>query len=183
MRDETPCARCRERLPWYAAGQLGADERERISEHLRACAACRQELAEWRAIAEGVKASSRAAQPTRAFEESWARLAERLPARPVAERAPGDVGRAGGRRAWPPAGWLPRPDVAALVVALAALVVALAGGRDSLPGWAVWLLVFALVCAGLAALRLGRDLARARGAQMGRATASNVAAGATVTRA
>jgi anti-sigma factor RsiW len=44
------CARCRERLPWYAAGTLPLSERAEVEEHLAGCAACRREVALWRAV-------------------------------------------------------------------------------------------------------------------------------------
>jgi putative zinc finger protein len=44
------CARCRERLPWYAARTLPMSERAEVEEHLAGCAACRREVALWRAV-------------------------------------------------------------------------------------------------------------------------------------
>jgi len=46
------CGRVRAKLADYSAGLIQGDERTRLSEHLAACAACRAELDEYRALDE-----------------------------------------------------------------------------------------------------------------------------------
>ncbi len=45
-------------LPLYAAGQLSEGERAELSQHLETCEACREELALWQAVGNGVTISS-----------------------------------------------------------------------------------------------------------------------------
>ncbi len=47
------CELCRELLPWYAVGVVGAAERIHLEEHLESCAECR---AEWAQVAELARA-------------------------------------------------------------------------------------------------------------------------------
>ncbi len=85
-----------ELLPLYAAGSLGAEERQAVAGHLAACADCRAELAFWREVASAVAAEDRAlpppspvlvdrvlasAQRRRAnpFARAWALLAAQVP--------------------------------------------------------------------------------------------------------
>jgi hypothetical protein len=49
------CARCRERLPWYAEGTLAPSERAEVEEHLAGCAACRRETRLWSATSSALK--------------------------------------------------------------------------------------------------------------------------------
>ncbi len=52
MNMELTCTRCRDILPEYAAGALSAAESGAVENHLAHCAACRQELTQWRAMVE-----------------------------------------------------------------------------------------------------------------------------------
>ncbi len=52
--------RIEERLPLYAAGQLNSAEQAEIEAHLASCAACREELALWKAVSAEIVASDRA---------------------------------------------------------------------------------------------------------------------------
>ncbi len=68
-------------LPLAAAGALEAKEAARVEEHLRTCAACAAEAAEWRRLAEGL-AGMPPPRPSRALvartvETLEERLAER----------------------------------------------------------------------------------------------------------
>ncbi len=47
-----------EQIPLYVAGQLNADERAALEQHLDGCLDCRAELSFWRELATGVTASS-----------------------------------------------------------------------------------------------------------------------------
>ena len=61
-----------ELLPWYATGQLDAEDRLRVERHLYACAACRRQLKAERQLAQQVQAMSPQA------DAGWARLKARL---------------------------------------------------------------------------------------------------------
>jgi anti-sigma factor RsiW len=61
-----------ELLPWYATGQLDADDRAKVEEHLYSCGACRSQLAVERRMALEFQGMSPA------VESSWARLKARL---------------------------------------------------------------------------------------------------------
>lgn len=61
-----------ELLPWYATGQLDADDRARVERHLYSCASCREQLAVERRMAEEFQAISPA------VESGWARLKSRI---------------------------------------------------------------------------------------------------------
>ena len=70
-------------LPWYATGQLDADERARVESHLYSCASCRQQLAVERRCIDEFQATS----PE--VESGWARLKARVqPPRPVTPPRP-----------------------------------------------------------------------------------------------
>jgi len=43
-------------LPWFAAGTLAADERDRVQQHIAGCATCQRELEQWQVIAQAVNA-------------------------------------------------------------------------------------------------------------------------------
>jgi outer membrane protein assembly factor BamB len=45
------CKQYRPLLPWYVAGHLPQEQQDQIAAHLQTCPHCRQELADWRAIA------------------------------------------------------------------------------------------------------------------------------------
>jgi anti-sigma factor RsiW len=61
-----------ELLPWYATGQLDADERAQVERHLYSCAACREQLTlERRMIGEFQATSPQ-------IESGWARLKARI---------------------------------------------------------------------------------------------------------
>jgi anti-sigma factor RsiW len=73
-----------ELLPWYATGQLDADDRARVERHLYSCASCREQLAVERRLADEFQAMSPEA------ESGWARLKARIdPSPPVAPPRPG----------------------------------------------------------------------------------------------
>ena len=67
-------------LPWYVTGRLDADEQAKVEAHLVACADCQAALGVERRMAIQV-----AALPMDA-EHGWARMRDRLDARPVRRR-------------------------------------------------------------------------------------------------
>lgn len=79
----------------YAAGVLEPDERTAVEEHLANCAACREELAEYRHVTATIAGQARIEQPP---ADAWANIAARLGERPqqaASERTPLPIG--GGR--------------------------------------------------------------------------------------
>lgn len=105
-----PHKEAEELLPWYATGQLAADERSIVEQHLSACAHCRRQLAFDRRMIDEFAAL------TPEVDNGWERLRGRLEpqagwrAKAVREAA---------------AAWrtLPRPSVAALALAQLLFVV------------------------------------------------------------
>ena len=94
-------------LAAYASGDVSAGERARVGDHLATCAACRAELADYRAVLERLAAS-----PPPAPEVAWPRYRAELRARLA--------GRASWRSRW----LRPVPiGVSAAVAAAAAFVV------------------------------------------------------------
>jgi len=71
-------------LPWYANGSLPEAEAARVQEHLRSCAACREDLAWQRKLLETEGPLPAGLDPDRAL----ARLMPRLDATPVPAAAP-----------------------------------------------------------------------------------------------
>jgi len=71
-------------LPWYANGSLPEAEAARLQEHLRSCAACREDLAWQRKLLETEGPLPAGLDPDRAL----ARLMPRLDAAPVQAAAP-----------------------------------------------------------------------------------------------
>lgn len=74
-------------LPWYVNGSLGAGEHERVAEHLARCPECAAELANQRAVAECIRAST---VDSMAGQLAYSRLQSRLRSgRPGTEAARG----------------------------------------------------------------------------------------------
>lgn len=71
-------------LPWYAAGSLQEIEAARVQEHLRGCAACREDLAWQRKLLETEAPLPAGLDPERAL----ARLMPRLDEAPAASHSP-----------------------------------------------------------------------------------------------
>lgn len=87
---EMSCAACSELLPELIAGTLPEATRRAVERHLAACASCRAESREWRAIATGVRASELELQPVIPFAQSWSVLRERLSLAPDVSRSGSD---------------------------------------------------------------------------------------------
>lgn len=83
------CARCRERLPWYAAGSLPLGERAEVEEHLASCDACRREVALWRAVGSALDGMDEAPpEPPAALEDvTWRGVQSRIAADGWASRS------------------------------------------------------------------------------------------------
>jgi len=108
-------------LPWYATGELDADERLRVERHLESCALCRTELTRERRL------EAEVADLPLGVERGWAEMRRRIaaPATPVAARrlVPPEIGqvwRTMGRVGR--SGWLVAAQVALLLITGAALV-------------------------------------------------------------
>jgi predicted anti-sigma-YlaC factor YlaD len=72
------CEEHKPKLSAYVDGELPADERERLEEHLAACEECRQELAELASLKEELK-MIRFKEPTDAeIEQFWRSVYNRL---------------------------------------------------------------------------------------------------------
>ena len=98
-----------ELLPWYATGQLDADDRAHVERHLYACASCRRQLAVERRLVEEFQSTS----PQ--LESGWARIRARVdPPRPAQKPRPTAA------EIW---ALLNRPAVAVLAVAQLVFVV------------------------------------------------------------
>jgi anti-sigma factor RsiW len=114
-----------ELLPWYVTGQLEADERAMVDDHLSSCAHCRRQLAFERQMVEEL------AGLTPEVDTGWERLRRRLEApQPIAPMVPSrprqslwDKVALGLAETWQ---MLTRPAVAALATAQVAFV-AIAG--------------------------------------------------------
>jgi hypothetical protein len=74
---DQPHHEAEELLPWYAAGQLGEDERLIVEEHLSACADCRGQLAVERRLIQQIRST----EPQ--VDAGWARLRNRIEPQPV----------------------------------------------------------------------------------------------------
>jgi anti-sigma factor RsiW len=72
LSERPPHNAAEELLPWYATGQLDAEDRARVERHLYACAECREQLAVERKLIERFQAMS----PE--VESGWARLKARI---------------------------------------------------------------------------------------------------------
>jgi len=68
------CRAIQELIPWYVAGSLSSEERQRVAAHLVGCDACREELA----IVLGLQLASHAAfeEIERPAPEVWERIRE-----------------------------------------------------------------------------------------------------------
>ncbi|HXY75563.1 MAG TPA: zf-HC2 domain-containing protein [Steroidobacteraceae bacterium] len=83
-------------LPWLANGRLAASERVRVEEHVRACAACTEEVATQRRLCEALNEPERVTYaPGPSFRKLLERIdgeraaperPERVPTRPLAAR-------------------------------------------------------------------------------------------------
>src|SRR5215467_1733630 len=76
---ELECTTCRERLPWYVARSLAAEEYAEVERHLFTCASCRQELEDWRAINRLVQRATHVVPPDTRLTSRWNALAAQLP--------------------------------------------------------------------------------------------------------
>lgn len=121
--DDRPHDEAEALLPWYATGQLDADDRAVVEAHLAACSGCRQQLTLERQFVREFRAS------TPRLDASWARMRARLEGRPA--RAPLAAIAADF------CSMLRRPGVAALALAQVAFLVFGAGLMLSLsrPGY------------------------------------------------
>lgn len=81
-----------ELLPWYASGALGEEEAGRVQQHLRDCAACREDLAWQRKLLETAGPAPAGLDPERALARLLPRL-EPLPS-PATAAMPAPVGAA-----------------------------------------------------------------------------------------
>lgn len=61
------CEKAREQMADYLIGALTGEARERLEAHLGACAACREELDQWRREDEAIRQALRSAEPGAAF--------------------------------------------------------------------------------------------------------------------
>lgn len=112
-------------LPWYASGALGDAEAERMQQHLRGCAVCRDDLAWQRKLLETEGPLPAGLDPERAL----ARLMPQL-ASPAASRGPGQR-----LRAWlAGAGWQGWA-MGAQFAAIVALVAVQLLPRDEAPAY------------------------------------------------
>ena len=79
-----------ESIPFYAAGTLPEEERERIAQHLAQCADCRAELELWQSVSEEIHVSNEALQapalrpipvkkPSRHLWKAWYILRSQVP--------------------------------------------------------------------------------------------------------
>jgi len=79
-----------ESIPFYAAGTLPEEERERIAQHLEQCADCRAELELWKSVSEEIHVSNEALQvpalrpipvkkPSRHLWKAWYILRSQVP--------------------------------------------------------------------------------------------------------
>ena len=80
----------KELIPFYAAGTLSDEERERIAQHLEQCADCRAELELWQSVSEEIHVSNEALQapalrpipvkkPSRHLWKAWYILRSQVP--------------------------------------------------------------------------------------------------------
>lgn len=81
MTPEHPCARCRERLPWFAAGILSHTERAEIEQHIAGCDACLREAALWREVGPALRSILASPPSDTGEDEAWRELRARLPRR------------------------------------------------------------------------------------------------------
>lgn len=82
MSNEHACAACRERLPWYVAGSLAAEERAAVERHLFTCARCQRERDACRAISALVQRADQMIPPDTHLISGWEALAAQLPRQP-----------------------------------------------------------------------------------------------------
>lgn len=119
------CEPAREYLLDYLDNELPATLQQELSEHLRACASCREELEEYRKTALLLQLRAVPEPPEEYWEQSWARIRSRTVAR-VLPLNPGKIFR---RPAWQtsnPLGWPVRLAIAAtLVLAIGGLFMSL----------------------------------------------------------
>ncbi|MGK5027095.1 zf-HC2 domain-containing protein [Janthinobacterium sp. RB2R34] len=112
-------------LPWYASGALGDAEAERMQQHLRGCAVCRDDLAWQRKLLETEGPLPAGLDPERAL----ARLMPQL-ASPATSRGPGQRLRAWlAGAAWQ--GWAMGAQFAAIVALVAVQLLP----RDEAPAY------------------------------------------------
>ena len=80
LTERPPHDEAEELLPWYATGQLDANDRARVERHLYACASCREQLKVERRLIDEFQAM------TPEVESGWARLKARIePPRPTSQ--------------------------------------------------------------------------------------------------
>lgn len=120
------CEQSREYLLDHLDNELPATLQQELSEHIRACASCREELEEYRKTALLLQLRAVPEPPEEYWEQSWSKIRARTVAR-VLPLNPAQIFR---RPAWQtsnPLGWPARFAIAAL------LLIALAGVLATLP--------------------------------------------------
>ncbi len=119
------CEQAREYLLDHLDNELPATLQQELSEHVRACANCREELEEYRKTALLLQLRAVPEPPEEYWEQSWTRIRARTVAR-VLPLNPAQIFR---RPAWQtsnPLGWPARLAIAALLlVALASILLTL----------------------------------------------------------
>jgi anti-sigma factor RsiW len=119
------CEPAREYLLDHLDNELPATLQQELSEHLRACASCREELEEYRKTALLLQLRAVPEPPEEYWEQTWARIR----ARTVARVLPLNPARIFRRPAWQasnPRGWPARLAIAALLlIALASVLMTL----------------------------------------------------------
>lgn len=120
------CEQVREYMLDHLDNELPATLQEELSDHLRACAACREELEEYRKTALLLQLRAVPEPPEEYWEQSWSRIR----ARTVARVLPLQPGKIFSKNAWQasnPLGWPARLAVAAvLFLGIVALFMSLA---------------------------------------------------------
>lgn len=109
------CEQVREYMLDHLDNELPATLQQELSEHLRACAACREELEEYRKTALLLQLRAVPEPPEEYWEQSWTRIRTRTVAR-VLPLQPGKIFRKPAWQASNPLGWPARLAVAAVLL-------------------------------------------------------------------
>lgn len=112
-------------LPWYASGALGEAEAERMQEHLRGCAVCREDLAWQRKLLETEGPLPAGLDPERALARLMPQLESPAVSRALGQRLRAWLGAAG----WQ--GWAMGAQFAAIAVLVAVQLLP----RDEAPAY------------------------------------------------
>jgi hypothetical protein len=109
-----------ELFPWYLNGTIAETERQKVDEHVRVCATCRDQLARERDIYRAISAGSSLEYVPASFSRLQARLDARSVEKPAAPESA--VRQSAPRHGTPPRrGAVPWPRVAAASIAILAL--------------------------------------------------------------